>query len=108
MPAEKTGRLRRLCDQLGALGQGHAKLIRHSEKAWASITFEGSRHTIEFLFEGEEAVAAGEMFIAALPDHEFVVPGQFVAEATVKGAEHVLLPYPRLTVECELLLLRDA
>ena len=108
MPAEKTGRFGRLFAQLDALGQGHAKVVRHAEKSWASITFDGSRHTIELLFDGEEAVAAGEEFIAALPDHEFVVPGQFVAEATVKGAEHVLLPYPRLTVECELLLLRDA
>ena len=104
LPAGAAGHLR---DQLDALAHGHGKVLRHAEKAWASITFEGSRHTLELLFDGGEAVAAGEMFIAALPEHEFAIPGQLVADATVTRAEHVLLPQPRLTVECELLLLKE-
>ena len=56
---------------------------------------------------GEEAVEAGERFIAALPDHEFAIPGQLVADATVTEAEHRLLPNPRLVVQCELLLLEE-
>lgn len=105
LPVGVAGHLR---EQLDTLAQGRGKLIRHGEKTWASITFEGSRHTLELLFDGGEAVSAGETFIAALPEHEFAIPGQLVADATVTRAEHVLLPHPRLTVECELLLLRDA
>lgn len=105
LPVGPGGHLR---SQLDGLAQGHAKVVRHAEKAWASITFEGARHTIEIEFAGGEAVAAGEAFIAALPDNEFAIPGQLVADATVTRAEHVLLPEPKLTVEIEVLLLRDA
>lgn len=105
LPPGTGGHLR---NQLDALAGGHGKVLRHVEKAWASVTFEGTRHTLELVFAGGEAVAAGEAFIAALPDHEFAVPGQLVADATVASAEHVLLPEPRLTVEIEVLLLKDA
>ncbi|TMM50518.1 hypothetical protein FEV51_03940 [Qipengyuania marisflavi] len=91
-----------------SLGEHHGQVLHHAEKAWASITFAGTRHTLALLFAGDDAVAAGERFIAALPDHEFALPGQFVADAAVAGAEHRLLPSPRLVVECELLLLEDA
>lgn len=105
LPVGTAGHLR---NQLDALAQGHGKVVRHGEKAWASITFEGARHTVEIEFAGGQAVAAGEQFIAALPEHEFAIPGQIVAEATVSRAEHMLLPEPKLTVECEMLLLKDA
>ena len=59
-------------------------------------------------FEGPEAVAAGERFIAALPDHEFSIPGQLVADATVSEVTSSTLPYPRMVVTCVLLLLEDA
>ena len=59
------------------------------------------------LFAGEDAVAAGERFIAALPDHEFALAGQLVADATVTEVEHRLLPSPRLIVTCEVLLLEE-
>jgi hypothetical protein len=82
-------------------------VLSHRERAWASITFAGARHTLTLLFAGEDAVAAGEAFIAALPEHEFRVPGQLVAEASVTEVEHRLLPAPRLVVECELLVLEE-
>lgn len=91
-----------------ALGDHHGQLIAHTEKAWASITFAGARHTFALLFAGAEAVEAGERLIAALPDHEFAIPGQLVADATVTEAEHRLLPTPRLVVRCELLLLEES
>lgn len=90
-----------------ALTDGMGEIVRHSEKPWASITFEGSRHTLGIVFDGADAVAAGEALIAALPDHEFAVPGQLVAEATVTAADHVMLPRPRLSLTCEILLLKD-
>lgn len=98
----------RLRDALMELGGGHARIASHSETAWASITFAGTRHRLELLFEGEDGVAAGEALIAALPDHEFAIPRQLVADASVSEVDHRLLPRPQLAVSVELLLLEDA
>ena len=84
-----------------------AELLRHAETPWASATFTGSRHNIALAFTGEEAAALGELFITALPEHEFTVPRQIVADASVTGVEHLLVPEPKLTVEFELLLLEE-
>jgi hypothetical protein len=97
----------RLREALLALGEHRGQIITHSEKSWASITFAGARHHVALVFSGAEAVEAGEHFIAALPDHEFAIPGQLVADASVIEVEHRLLPDPRLVVQCELLLLED-
>lgn len=97
----------RLREALLALGDHCGQIIEHREQPWASITFAGARHTLSLLFAGEEAVEAGERFIAALPDHEFAIPGQLVADASVTACEQRMLPSPRLAVTCELLLLED-
>jgi hypothetical protein len=96
----------RLREALIALAGGHATVLSHDDKSWASITFAGTRHRLELVFEGAEAVAAGEMFIAFLPEHEFAIPGQLVADAAVTTVDHRLEP-PRMVVGCELLLLED-
>lgn len=97
-----------LLSALMGLAGGRAELIRHAERPWASVTFAGSRHTVLLAFTGSEAVAAGEAFIAALPDHEFIIPRQLVADAAVLALEQVMLPEPRIEVEIEVLLLEDA
>jgi len=97
----------RLRDALLALGDHRGQVLTHTERAWASITFAGARHVLSILFAGEEAVAAGERFLAALPDHEFAIPGQLVADAAITEVEHRLLPHPRLVATCELLLLEE-
>jgi hypothetical protein len=97
-----------LVSALLELAGGQAELLRHAERTWASVTFSGTRHEVTLAFTGAEAVAAGEAFIAALPDHEFAIPRQLVADATVLSAEHSLLPEPRLVIEAQLLLLEDA
>jgi hypothetical protein len=97
-----------LLNALLELAGGKAELLRHAERGWASVTFTGTRHDVTLAFGGAEAVAAGELFIAALPDHEFAIPRQLVADAAVLSAEHTLLPEPRLVVEAQLLLLEDA
>lgn len=89
------------------LAGGKAELLRHAERPWASVTFSGSRHTIALSFAGLEAIATGEAFIAALPDHEFTLPRHIVADASVVAVDHALSPEARLTVEVELLLLED-
>jgi hypothetical protein len=85
---------------------GRATVVSHREKSWASITFAGARHSFELVFDGEDSIEAGERFIAVLPDHEFAIPGQIVAEATVVEVDHRLDP-PLMQVTCELLLLED-
>jgi hypothetical protein len=90
------------------LAQDKAEILSHSEKAWASVTFAGTRHRVELRFCGAEAVEAGECFIALLPEHEFAIPGQLVADAAVTDVEHKLLPQPEMHLTAELLLLEEA
>jgi hypothetical protein len=89
------------------LAGDRAALLRHAERPWTSVTFSGTRHTVALAFTGCEAVAAGEAFLAALPEHEFRIPRQLVADAAVAAVEHELVPEPRLMVEVELLLLEE-
>jgi len=96
-----------LLSALLELARGQAALVQHTERAWASATFSGTRHNVRLAFTGDKAVAAGEDFIAALPDHEFAIPRQLVADAAVLSADHALLPQPVLEVEVQLLLLED-
>ncbi|RZJ97376.1 MAG: hypothetical protein EOO76_19220 [Novosphingobium sp.] len=86
---------------------GKAELVRHVERPWASVTFSGTRHTVSLVFTGAEAVAAGERFITTLPEHEFTIPGQLVADAAVVSVTHAVLPEVRLGVEVDLLLLEE-
>ena len=97
-----------LLSALLELAGGRGELIRHSERNWASVTFSGTRHTVVLAFSGTEAVAAGEHFIDALPEHEFTIPRQLVADAAVLRVDHTALPQPRLEVEVQLLLLDEA
>ncbi|MEO6388517.1 MAG: hypothetical protein ABIT16_08640 [Croceibacterium sp.] len=96
----------RLREALLELAQGQASVLSHDEKSWASITFAGARHRIELVFEGDAAVQAGELFIAFLPEHEFAIPRQLVADAAITAVDHRLEP-PRMQVTCELLLLEE-
>lgn len=97
----------RLREALLALARGKGAILAHGEASWASVTFAGSRHRIELAFEGAEAIEAGERFIALLPEYEFAIPGQLVAEAAVTAIDHRLAP-PLMRVTCELLLLEEA
>lgn len=109
--ATRTGRRstgERLREAVLALAGGHGDVLLHSETAWASITFAGTRHRLRIAFEGPEAVASGEELVAALPEHEFAIPRHLVADATVCGVESTPVPGPRMVVDCELLLLEDA
>lgn len=97
-----------LLSALLELGGGKGELVRHSERNWASITFAGTRHSVVIAFTGTEAVTAGEAFIDALPDHEFAIPRQLVADAAIVAVDHTALPEPRLEVTAELLLLEES
>ena len=97
-----------LLNALLELAGGKAELLRHAEKPWASITFSGSRHSVALSFAGTEAIEAGEHFLELLPEHEFAIPSQLVADAAVISVVHEVLPEPRMIVEAELLLLEDS
>ncbi|WP_298467703.1 hypothetical protein [uncultured Erythrobacter sp.] len=98
----------RVREALLMLAEGRASLLSHEEKAWSSITFTGTRHEMMLDFDGAEAVAVGEEFIANLPDHEFRIPGQLVADATVREVEHRFGEDERMVVTAELLLLEES
>ncbi|MFK4871075.1 hypothetical protein [Novosphingobium sp. ZW T3_23] len=83
------------------------EFLRHAERAWSSAMFSGSRHTIALAFTDDAAISDGERLIEALPEHEFTIPGQLVADATIAEAHHRAGPPPCLTLEVELLLLDD-
>ena len=102
----RLGTAGQLSRALLALGEEQGRILAHEEKPWASITFAGARHRFTLEFRGEEAVEAGECFIAFLPEHEFAIPGQLVADAAVTAVEHTLDPNV-LKVICELLLLEE-
>lgn len=89
------------------LAGGRAELVRHSERAWASVTFSGTRHSVVLAFVDEDGLAAGERLIDALPDHEFAIPRQLVADAAIVRVEQAALPRPRLEVELEVLMLDE-
>ncbi len=97
----------RLRAALIALAGGKGTVLTHEESAWASITFSGTRHEVVLDFDGHEAVEAGETFIADLPDHEFTIPGQLVADASVREVDHRFGADERLIVTCVLLLLEE-
>jgi hypothetical protein len=103
----RRGASERLREELQALAGGHAEFLSHSEKSWASITFAGTRHRLELAFAGADAIEAAESFIAFLPEHEFGIPKQLVADATVTSVDHRIGPEPRLELTIELLLLDE-
>ena len=102
-PRDRTARL---VGALNLLGGGQGRLIEHHERPWASITFAGTRHQMTWLFEGIEAVDAGERLIAEAPDHEFALPGQLIAEVAIDEVDHRLDP-TRLEVVMTVLVLDE-
>lgn len=105
--AIRRGAIDHLRKAISSLSEGQAEWLRHEEKGWASITFTGARHTIVLGFNGADALDAAESFITQLPEHEFTIPGQLVADATISAVNHTMLPEPHMIVTAELLLLED-
>ena len=106
-PKRRKGPREKLAAALLELANGLGRIEAHREKSWASITFAGARHRVDIVFEGVDEVEAGECFIAFLPEHEFAIPGQLVADAAVTAVDHSLDP-PLMRVTCELLLLEES
>ena len=101
------GTAARLRQALTTLADGYGRILSHEEKSWASATFAGTRHRLQMEFEDDTSIAAGERWIALLPDHEFTLPGQLVADAAIVAVDHEMVPTQRLRVTAELLLLEE-
>jgi hypothetical protein len=82
-----------------------AELVQASEREWASATFSGARHAVSLRIPLEHSAAAPPAFIATLPDHEFDLPGQIVADCIVTQQKRELDPAYRswLAITVELL-----
>lgn len=104
--APRRGPWVRLLTELLTLAGPGAQLLSHIERPWTSATFCGTQHKVILLFDGLDAFQGGEKFVSALPDHEFVIAGQLVADAAISSVEQVQTP-PRMIVEGELLLLES-
>lgn len=98
----------RVVGELLELTRGQGRLLSHTDVPWASITFAGTRHTVQFEFAGQTSVEAGEALIEALPDHEFCFPRVVVADVAVGEVQSLTGPPPILVVTVELLLLEEA
>lgn len=98
---------RHLLAQILERAGGHARLLHHAERRWATVTFTGKRHTIALRFAGADGLRAGEGFIDALADMEFTIPGQIVADAAVIAVDHAVGPAEWIIVRAELLLVED-
>ena len=72
---------------------------------WRSLTFAGERHRIDLRIPGPGAAAIARLLTHDLPEAEFAIPGQIVADIAVDGAmvEHpdgaISLTIEALTVE---------
>lgn len=100
-----------LINALLDLAGPEASFLAHGERPWASATFSGSRHAVTLAFAGARGVLAGETFADSLPEHEFAIPRQIVADAGVTGMLHETSPHDgggeRLVVDVELLLVEE-
>lgn len=90
-----------------SVGGRFGTVVFHHEKPWSSDTFSGVRHTLRIEFDGPAEVECGEKLIEDLPEYEFSIPGQLVADAGVEHVEHRLKGNPRMVVTASLLLLEE-
>ena len=111
-PAPRGHRIRhhpglRLLQAVMRLAGPDAELVSHTETPWASVTFSGTRHTITMSFNGIAGIIAANALIETLPEFEFTIPRQLVADAAITEVVHDLLPSEKITIQAELLLLED-
>ena len=87
-PRQNINNAARLCRAVcGALG-GNADLIESQERPWASATFSGARHIITVRIPVDERDSTVPTLLAKLPDYEFNVPGEIVADCVVSMQRH--------------------
>ena len=60
-------------------------LTHYRSTDWQSLTFVGERHEMQFRIPGPEAETIFGLMTGKLPDQEFTIPGQLVADILVYG-----------------------
>ncbi len=85
---------------LTMLGPG-SELIEAQERAWASATFSGARHKLHLRLPMASAEAPPPAALAALPDHEFDLSGQIVADCIVSHQRREWHPSGQWSLLCQ-------
>ncbi|MEQ1509563.1 MAG: hypothetical protein ABL909_04075 [Sphingopyxis sp.] len=79
----------RICQKVLTLIGPAAELIEAQERPWASATFSGARHIIILRIPLADDAASAPAILSSLPDHEFALPGEIVADCTVTMQDKV-------------------
>ena len=104
MSPAAAGLLRALLGRAG-VEKNRILLSEFRSTDWCSLTFAGERHRIDLRIPGPGAAAVAEALTRDLPEVEFAIPRQIVAEIGVDGAmvEHpdgaISLTIEALTIE---------
>jgi hypothetical protein len=68
-------------------GAGRFTLEELVSRAWASVTFSGSRQELAFRIEGDAAEAAAAKFLSGLTAAEFPLSGHILADIALVSEE---------------------
>jgi hypothetical protein len=68
-------------------GAGRFTLEELVSRAWASVTFSGTRQELAFRVEGDEAEAAAARFLSGLRAAEFPLSGHILADIALVSEE---------------------
>lgn len=96
--------MRVVLDGIGA----EATLQRADEREWASATFSGARHGLDLSIRLPSADAQPPAFLALLPEWEFDLPGEIVADCSVTLAQRERAPDGSWQLPCRIELLTIA
>ena len=84
MSAAAADLLRALLER-AAVPRNRILLTRICSVDWQSLTFIGERHEIALRIPGAGSGAVAERLCAGIEDAEFAIPGQIVADISVRG-----------------------
>ena len=100
---KKTGRKYdvglQLIEQIKTLSDESISVEMIRERAWASITFTGTRHQIAIKCKSENSRAIIAKLHRMLPAHEFASHANFVADCTAEFDNSVENSHQKLLVE---------
>jgi len=84
--------------QIEALAGNRVSVTMKRERPWASITFAGTRHSFAVDWEGTAKPDVMHNLAKALADHEFAIPGYFVADILVTEQSDLQLLVEALSI----------
>lgn len=87
-----------IASQIEAMTGDRASVALTRERPWASITFAGTRHSFAVQWGGTAGTNDMKALAKTLPDHDFVVPGYFVADVLVTEQSELRLLVEALSI----------